>query len=80
MGGQIHFSEMDLENLIMVANAMRLSGCEVPGWILLVKLRGREGEGEGFWKRRREQWWREEEEEEFCVRDQILRFHHYYWG
>lgn len=34
------FTEGDFENLRTVANVMRLSGCEVPEWMLSMKLRG----------------------------------------
>ncbi|KAL7467226.1 hypothetical protein ACHAXS_007537, partial [Conticribra weissflogii] len=47
------FTEGDFENLRTVANVMRLSGCEVPEWMLSMKVRGGGGGGIGGNKRRK---------------------------
>ena len=42
------FTEMDFDNLRTIANVMRLSGCDVPGWMLTMKKgRGPGGKGRG---------------------------------
>lgn len=46
------FTESDFNNLRTIANVMRLSGCEVPEWMLQLKRQTKTSKGRGQEKKR----------------------------